>query len=319
MQADTTLDRLCYESRFAQWHDRASVRTKPRRVVDEPDSLLYFTPELLPLAAHPLVRGRGDQVVRDLLLRRLYIYLDFTAGLEQQLVNPACAAISRSATAFSFPDRMREDAYKIYTDEAWHAQFSDDLLRQLQAHTGKPAILPPVPEFFTRLRVLDDGPLADEPHLKALICAIVSETLISSTLSGMPRDQRLARSVREVIADHAIDEGVHHAYFASVLEHLWHQLNPRQRRLAAEAMPKAIRAFLEPDLQALVTVLVTLGFSSDETAQIMAECYASDEVDASVRRDARACLRHMAHVGVLDEAGALEALEASRLCEPGSA
>ncbi|HYV16330.1 MAG TPA: diiron oxygenase [Conexibacter sp.] len=278
------------------------------------EHLLYFPPEMVPLVDHPLVRARGEETVRGLLLQRLYIYLDFTAELEQRIVNPVCAAISRNQTPFTFPDGMREDAFKIYTDEAWHAQFSDDLQRQLERSTGQQAALPDRPAFITRLEGLEDSMLAGE-HLAALIWAIVSETLISSILAGLPRDPRLVGAVRHVVGDHAVDEGIHHAYFASVLEHLWIQLDRKQREAIGREIPMAIRAFLEPDRAALVCMLKATGFSDSAAATVISDSYSQESVDIAVRRDAQSCLRHLAKVGALEGGAAVETLEKANLLE----
>src|ERR687886_110138 len=73
-----------YRSRFRSWYERASVRAKPRRIVESlEEDKLFFPPELVPVATHPLVSEQGEEVARRVLLRRLYLYLDFTADLEE--------------------------------------------------------------------------------------------------------------------------------------------------------------------------------------------------------------------------------------------
>ena len=75
-------------------------RAKPRRVLHEEreDGKLFFPPELVPVAGHPLVAARGAAAVDRVLLQRLHVYLDFTAELEQMSINPVTQRISRFAT-----------------------------------------------------------------------------------------------------------------------------------------------------------------------------------------------------------------------------
>jgi hypothetical protein len=291
-----------YTSKFRAWEERASVRNKPMRTLSgPPDGLLYFPPELAPIVNHKLVQARGEAAMAELLARRLNTYLDFTTELEQHTVNPTCAAISRGRTGLTLPDAMRSDAFKIYTDEAWHAQFSDHLRRQVIRQAGLPDQQPPTPAFVARLRRIECELPLRLRQLARVLFAIISETLISAILSDIPKDPRLVQAVRRLVMDHAIDEGVHHAYFARLLQYVWPQLGSADRRLLGVCLPRVIRAFLDPDVDLLLTILHQGGFSADEAEGIVAESYPPDVVDEAVNRDAKATLRHLAVVGVFED------------------
>lgn len=310
-----SLDEAVYRSRFVRWHERASVRAKPERQLGEGAGagLVYFPPELVPMASHEQVTRCGSEASARVLMQRLHVYLDFTAELEQQVVNPVCASIGRGRSGLHLPDAMLADAFKIYTDEAWHAQFSDDLQRQVVLATGIPAVRPDMPAFMRCLADIHGELPSDARSLCSLFVAIVSETLISAILADIPRDARVVCAVRDVISDHAIDEGTHHAFFASLLEHAWPQLGARERRIVSLRLPAYIRSFLEPDMIAQSAVLLDVGLTTDEAGQVLADSYTDDRIDRSVRDDARATLRHLARVGVLDDPETLEAFQAARL------
>jgi hypothetical protein len=312
-----SLDEIVYRGRFERWEQRAAVRTKPRRVLacGEDRVGLYFPPEIVPVATHELVARRGEEATNRVLMQRLHVYLDFTAELEQQVVNPICAAVSRGHSGLRLPDAMLEDAFKIYTDEAWHAQFSDDLQRQIVRATGVPAVRPQKHAFMRSLVAMQAALPSNLHPLSSVFAAIVSETLISAILSNIPRDGRMVAAVREVVSDHAIDEGVHHAYFASLLEHAWPQLAPRERTAIGVQLAGYIRAYLDPDTTALAEVLFDAGLPSDDVGQVLHDAHAGDRVDRDTRADARVTLRHLARVGVLDDPAVLEAFQAARLLD----
>src|ERR1044072_2196109 len=73
-----------YSSSFTSWHPRASGRVKPRRQLgeEEPSELVYFPPELVPVAQHPLVQELGPVTVERVLIQNLQTYLEFTSELE---------------------------------------------------------------------------------------------------------------------------------------------------------------------------------------------------------------------------------------------
>ena len=106
------ISEAAYSSAFTSWHQRASVRMKPRRELDEeePSELVYFPPELVPVAQHALVRDLGPETVDRVLIGRLHTYLEFTAELEQGAVNPVTALISRRRSGFDLLHLHRPDA-----------------------------------------------------------------------------------------------------------------------------------------------------------------------------------------------------------------
>ncbi|MFD6530253.1 diiron oxygenase [Streptomyces sp. NPDC060184] len=306
-----------YASRFERWDALASVRRRPRREFEgEEPGRFFFPPELYPVVLHPMIASRGEAVVRGLLLQRLYDYLDFTTELESLAVIPVATKISRGRSGLSLPDRMRADAHKIVTDEAWHAQFSDDFARQITAATGTPRLGAEGcagPSFVTRLDELRER----LPHalrgVEALLFAIVSETLISGILSDIPRDDRLPSAVRELVRDHAEDEGRHHVYFRSVLRHLWPALTPSERRAIGPLVPGAIHAFLEPDYERAAYHLGRVGLSRDEIDQVISESWPAHRVRHDISGAASQLTRHFAEVGALDDVRTLDSFEEAGL------
>jgi P-aminobenzoate N-oxygenase AurF len=308
---------FAYETKFKLWESRAAVRAKPRRVLDEEREVgkLFFPPELVPVAGHPLVRAGGTAAVEEVLLQRLHVYLDFTAELEQMAINPVTQRISRRKVGFEVPEAMVEDAYKICTDEAWHAQFSDDLQRQLVEATRVQPTIPSEPQFFQRLRAMEAEAPPEIRGLPSVFFTIVSETLISAILSDIPHDERVFTAVRELVEDHAEDEGRHHAFFSKFFGCVWPQLTTRQRRLVGPLLPRLVLAFLEPDYAALGAILGRSGLGDDEVRGVIEESHPRDEVVAGIRRNSRATLRLFHEHGALEDPGTREAFQAAGLLE----
>lgn len=252
---------------------------------------MFFPPELVPVLYHPLVREQDQRVINSLLLQRLHVYLDFTADLEQLVVTPVTQLVSRRRSGFELPTAMLRDAYKICTDESWHAQFSDDLQYQLITATGELPEAAGEPYFLTRLTTVKSELEPSMRPLADLFFTVVSETLISSILSGIPKDQRVFTAVRETIADHAEDEGRHHAYFARFFEYAWPQLTPGQQDLVGTLLPEFIVAFLQPDLAATSVVLRATGLGPEAVRGVVEETYPLTRVQADMRAASAATLR----------------------------
>lgn len=307
-----------YQTKFRLWESRASVRNAPRRVLEEDarSGKLFFPPELVPVLDHPLVKARGDAAARELLLQRLNVYLDFTADLEQSAVNPVAQLISRRRIGFPLPERMIEDAYKICADESWHALFSDDLQRQLAAVTGTRPVLPVEPQFLARLRAIEAEAPREIAGLPKLFFTIVSETLISSILSGIPSDRRVVGAVRELVADHAQDEGRHHAFFSDVFRRVWPELSPREKRLVGPLLAEFVFAFLEPDYPALLRMVESVGLTEAEAREAVGETHPPAVVAAGIREATSSTLRLFGAHDVFADPATAEVFVAHGLLDP---
>jgi hypothetical protein len=304
-----------YASKFGNWENRASVRNKPPRILMESSpATVFFPPEAVPAVSDPLVAQRGPAVAQRLLVHSLYQYLHFTTVLEQVAVLPVAARISLDRAGVpALPAAMRADAFKITTDEAWHAQSSHDFTERVAAVTGIAASAVVEPRFARLLARLRDGfDVADRP-LVDLVFAVVSETLVSSLLADLPFDRRLPEPVRALVADHAADEGRHHSYFRAFLRCLWPRLTGAQRRLIGPRVPELVEVFLHPDLDAVRAALAASGFTAAESAIIVRRSYPPGAPVFDVAPAARATVRAFREVDALEDTATREAFLAAGL------
>lgn len=286
-----------YRSRFTHWDTQAWVRSKPRRGTEFGADRHYFSPDLCPPLAHPAVHAQPAEVLERLLVHHLYLYLEFTVRLETGPVNDACLLLREPTFLPWLPAGMRDDALRIYTDEAGHAEMSHTLMAAVRARTGVDPV-PHEPRFLRELdRVYTSTDL--DPLLLRLFFVVVSETLITASLSRLPRDERVQVPVRELAADHAADEGRHYAYFRQLFEYLWPRLPAAERREIGTLLPRMMLAYLEPDEHAVAAVLADCGI--DEPARVAREVVEGPETLADIRQGAQPTVRMFAQNGVFDD------------------
>lgn len=282
-----------YRSRLSDWYGRAAVRTRPRRLFldEEAEHLLYFPPEMVPALGHPLVRELAPEVQRRLLVRTLHKYLDFTVVLEHGVVSRVCQRIARGGLGPDLAPGMAMDAYAIYTDEAYHALFSADMQQQVSAASGVAPDPGYHPACLTQLDALLAGVPQSRRAMVELVFCIVSETLISGVLGRLPRDERVMSGVRLLVADHAFDEGWHHAYFVKVLQFLWPRLDLAERRELGSLIPRFIESFLAPDLAGVAASLAAERLPAERVRQVLAESYPAGGRGRDLRAPARSILQ----------------------------
>lgn len=278
-----------FRSPFEPWYERSAVRSAPARVLAPIDrTQAMFSPDLVPVLRDARVRDLGHEVQRAASIRQALRYLEFTAVLEARVVNDVVRDIMFLEAGIELPAVMVRDAHRIYTDEAFHAQFSFELAAQITELTGVEHDRRVEPYFVHRLRAVK---AMNEPSLGRLIdylFVFVSETLITSSLSSAAQDPRVVPAVRETLRDHARDEGRHHVYFAEFFRRLWDAL-PRAVRVAvAPVIPDLVEAFLAPDVTMAREELTLYGFSKDEADDIADGL--ADEATQTGRRAASARL-----------------------------
>jgi len=295
-----------YQTKFANWDAKAWIKQGPGKGLGPVAGTEYFPALLFPAADHPLVLARGPEVRSTLLVKRLYGYARFTALLERHVVNPVTLLLADNELPLELPGSMRADGDLIYTDEAGHALESNRIIARVASLTGVSSRDFAPAQLQTYFRLID----AQAPELRALFqlaFGIVSETLISSTLSGIPRDPTVQPLVQWYTGEHAIDEGRHHNYFAQVLDCAWPQLTRAQKEAVAPMVPKFMTTFLGPDLPLIVGDLQSLGFSAAETEQIMAEKVVTQAARDGIRASVQKSMGYFREVGALELPGVQDA------------
>lgn len=300
-----------YRKPLQAWDDQSWIRSQPTRT-SSCDGYA-FPLELVPLARHP--RFSDDPPLRRRLLAyRLLTHLQFTTVLELEHVNAVCSLLARDRYALELSREQKNDALRIYCDEGGHALFVELLSAQVEASYGIERGALPEPRFHRVLEQIFEqhgGSIAKE--ILHLFFVAVSETLVSKILREIPRDPRVAPLVREVIGDHARDEGTHSAYFHWLFPRAWDRLTRPKQELLAQVLPRFLEAFLAPDLGCDRRVLQALGVEPSAIQSLLEATYQLDASDAVIRAAAQPTLRMFEAAGVFESAAAQDAFVAQGL------
>lgn len=301
-----------YKSKLIKWYDTASVRTRPRRIFLKEDctNKVFWVPELAPISQHPLILEK--ELSSKVLFYYLYLHLNFTIKLEQEVVNSVVGKISQRKIEFDVPEEMILDAFKIYCDEAYHSFSYADFKFQLETNLEVSVDFPKEPSFLRQLREIQNE-FSDSSlfQLTEIFFVIISETLISTVLNKTPKDKRLINTVRQLISDHALDEAYHHAYFSNLLPIIWSQLRINQQEIIKQLIPQFILFFLEPDYHLLKLILMELNVNQGEIYTIIMESYPSAEVITGIEESARSTIILLNRNGILGKDDILEALRSN--------
>jgi hypothetical protein len=296
---------------MTRWDERASVRRAT--VDDQPDTafgLLPFSVDLYPVAGHKAVAERGPDVGRFLLTQRLNQYLDFTTRLENGIVTKVATDVFDGRFELGGGPALALDAQRIGVDEQWHALEAARTKQEVAVAVGIPPALCLIDPPFLRVLRMRMAEARPEDRLTVrLVFAIVSETLITGTLTLLPADSTVLPIVRSVVRRHARDEALHHAVFAQVAALLWSSWPNSRKDLFAHLFAEFMEAFLRPDLEAFVTGLLAAGFDRAEARAIIDDLYPSKTVRELTIKSARPSLLALEEAGIAEHPAFIDALD----------
>lgn len=292
---------------FTSWYDKAGVRSDPRRfaVAEEEIHKRFFPERLIPHLGHHLVASQDQRLRNYLAAQHLYQWLSQTMNFEISVVNRATERIANGKTDLDISGETRLTAYKIMVDECYHSLYSADVLEQLQRSSGIDALPYDFAPFLNGLDAIAED-VAEHRELIQLLQVIVFETLITSILYEIPGDESVITVVRDIVRDHAVDEGRHHAFFASFFTFLWGQLEAGTRHRIALHLPQIIVRSLEPATESAHQALRVAGFTETTAREIIFDSYQREAVLADIRKSSAKTVRLFQDHGVLAMPGVRE-------------
>ncbi|PWE41879.1 aminobenzoate oxygenase [Pseudomonas prosekii] len=294
---------------LGDWNNRASVRTSGNTyLLPSPPELErqllhrhWFPPGFLPYIDHPSIQAAGPAVVHRLTANHLVYFLDYTTLLEHRIVNRAVETIVHDELGIAIPQQMKTAGLQLYTDEGFHALFSNSVAEQIADLYGITS-RPLMPRRITRLNDLLARAPDEHKALALFMVGFVSETIIARELLDLCRDL-LVSGVQEMLRDHLTDEARHSRYFAQVFHYVWLNLPGTRRTLAAHWLVEIILLFFEIDDRWLRESLLSAELDAVCITDILGGLTGMNAVAARARSGAGATFKALHTSGFFDLPG----------------
>ncbi|MFJ5235960.1 diiron oxygenase [Pseudomonas neuropathica] len=238
-----------YQSFADAWENRATIRTRPRRVLEDDERLIY------PLSRQPLVLSetflRECSQQRDfVLVQTLYKFINDVVIFETEIVDKTARSIAKNRFAVAFPFACRYDAMTVVVDEDYHALVAMDFMQQTVAMTGIEPIQ--LPDQIELSRAVPAAVALAPEHLRSaveLICVAIAENTVTGDVAAFARDDTVKPSIKGLMADHLLDEGRHSSFWTRMVRIYWHTANAADRETIAQILPVFIGHYLTNDIQ----------------------------------------------------------------------
>jgi hypothetical protein len=238
-----------YQSFADAWESRATIRTRPRRLLEDDQRLIY------PLSRQPLVLSetflRECPQQRDFaLVQTLYKFINDVVIFETEIVDKTARSIAKNRFAVAFPFACRYDAMTVVVDEDFHALVAMDFMQQTVALTGIEPIQ--LPDEIELSRAIPAAVALAPDHLRSaveLICVAIAENTVTGDVAAFARDDSVKPSIKGLMADHLLDEGRHSSFWARMVRIYWHTASDADRETIALILPVFIGHYLTNDIQ----------------------------------------------------------------------
>lgn len=276
---------LRYAKYFDEWDKKSAVRSKPNTYSMQESIMLrlelnkrrWFLPEGVPVLTHPLLQNLDKDKEQHILGRFLLQFLEYGTILEHEFINTILAEMAMGECGIPLPDRMRSDAFKIYTDEAYHAYFNMEATHQIRNYIGMSVsdAWPLKNSRLTGLRNLIPQDKSKENFLIRFGIVVASETIapkeLSETMKGI-----VIEPIYNLFVDHAEDERKHCMYFSELFEVVWNYLSADEKRFLGMMFPKILKAFVDINKIALHEALAKIGVARELAEKIITDSYPED-------------------------------------------
>ncbi|MBK5353205.1 diiron oxygenase [Pseudomonas sp. TH41] len=238
-----------YQSFADAWESRATIRTRPRRVLENDHKLIY------PLSRQPLVLSetflRECPEQRDFaLVQTLYKFINDVVIFETEIVDKTARSIAKNRFAVAFPFACRYDAMTVVVDEDYHALVAMDFMQQTVAMTGITPI--ELPDEIELSRAIPAAVALAPEHLRSaveMICVAIAENTVTGDVAAFAKDDTVKQSIKGLMADHLLDEGRHSGFWSRMVRIYWHTASEADRQCIAHILPVFIGHYLTNEIQ----------------------------------------------------------------------
>lgn len=271
-----------YTSFSQAWHAKAGVRSNPETYdlglstssAFDNGGRSWHLPTYAGILQHPALDTLTAQQQEYVRGTQLLEFVTKQSRFEVDYVNWVASRLAHGKYLFKLPENLKLDALKIYTDEAYHAYYTQKIAFQITEFYGicENDIAKYVDDFYQRTETM----FADFPEqhrsLIMLAFVIAGETQIVSDISEQMKGI-VFEPIREMFRDHMRDEVFHAHYFSKVFEHCWPQLTASEKETMGLSFCTALEILSAPRTSIYHFSLGKIGYPADEIARFIRETY----------------------------------------------
>lgn len=236
-------------------------------------NLNWHLPSYSKILEHKDLQSLTDEQKRFVMGTQLLEFVEKTTIFEVDHVNKVANNIALGKYNFKIPEILKLDAFKIYTDEGFHAHFSKKMSDEIKSYYKiSDDITPYLKNFFVKLNNIGSRFGLKNIYLSELASTIVSETLIVQDISNEMKGI-VYEPIKEMFRDHMMDEAYHANYFSTLFKIIWPQLSNEEKEIMGSNLCESLALLSEPRVDIFYYSLSKLGFDRNKISKYVDEIY----------------------------------------------
>ena len=276
-----------------KWDSTASVRNNPEtydlnlpknnNLSEIPE---WHLPNYSGILKHDELSGITPNQKKFVMGTQLLEFVMKQVRFEIECVNTVAQNIANDKYHFSIPQNLRLDALKIYTDEGFHAYFTQKIAYQIREfyNINEFDLNPYIDIFFKKIEKIGSSFDKKYKYLSLLALVIVGENQIVSDITTEMKNI-VFEPIRVMFKEHAIDESMHAKYFALIFDIIWGQLDDTEKEILGSNLCDAMIILGTPRVDIYYYSLGKIGYSKDQISRYISDIYHTKEWKTSKIKD----------------------------------
>tara|TARA_X000000950_G_scaffold286425_1_gene395286 strand:+ start:3548 stop:4504 length:957 start_codon:yes stop_codon:yes gene_type:complete len=265
------------------WDKRSSVRSSDEEYdlklsdsdLNDDTGLQFST--FCPILNHEKLKFLDNSQRKYVTALQLLEFLIKTTKFEVDHVNRVANSLALGKYKFDIPKVLKLDALKIYTDEGYHAYFSQKISDQIMDYLNvKDDLMPYVVKFFDKVDNIKSKFDEKYDYLSDLSSVIIAESMICQDISEEMKGI-VYEPIRIMFREHLHDEYFHANFFKTIFKILWPQLSSEEKEIMGQNLLDAMNVFAEPRTDIYFYSLSKIGFSNEIISKCIDDIYKNDE------------------------------------------
>lgn len=265
------------------WDKKSSVRSSDEtydlKLSDSylnDDTGLQFS-TFCPILNHEKLKFLDKRQRKYVTALQLLEFLIKTTKFEVDHVNRVANSLALGKYKFDIPKVLKRDALQMYTDEAYHAYFSQKINDQIMDYLNvKDDLMPYVVKFFDKVDNIKSKFDKKYDYLSDLSTVIIAETMICQDISDEMKGI-VYEPIRIMFKEHLHDEFFHANLFKTIFKILWPQLSSEEKEIMGQNLLDAMNILAEPRTDIYFYSLSKIGFSYEIISKCVDDIYNNDE------------------------------------------
>ena len=267
------------------WESRASIRTRPRKIIDFTKNGYFFPEDKQPLLFHQEILSLGQEIKEIILLQSLYKYLHDIINLEIKLFSSACHKIIHNELVIEYSEETKLNIHTILIDEYYHVYMAKDMIMQLNNQfPDLTKFTYKNPDSCEAVQFISNK--LDEKYrgVFEIIAVCIFETTLVKELVEFFYTDSIHPSIKHYVNDHMNDEAKHYGFFYDLLGYTWKNIPEDYRKNIGQYFATFIKSYLNINSEKnfSLELLTSIFHDQEKSEKIITELYQGFDITPEI-------------------------------------